>query len=206
MVSFSRRIVFVLDTSEGMRDEPGYRAAEMVPADAADDPPKDAEAWKSIRTRLDHARCHLVRAIRRLPADAAFDVQFGAESAGAVFRSLQPASEENRDRAIGRVRGLAAAKRQDFARLVRGAWAESPEGDPLSPASFRDGADTVIYFGTALPSYGAELDPGRIVSSVRRWNRVRQVRFLGVGVGSHGSGLLADLASTSPVGGSTAIP
>ncbi|HEU4394206.1 MAG TPA: hypothetical protein VFS92_01495, partial [Planctomycetota bacterium] len=70
----------------------------------------------------------------------------------------------------------------------------------------RDGADTVVYFGTALPSYGAELDPGRIVSSVRRWNRVRQVRFLGVGVGTHGSGLLADLASTAPVGGSVAIP
>ena len=205
LVSYSRRILFVIDTSEGMADVPGYRAAEMVPPDAAEDGARDLDAWKSIRTRLDHARCQVIRAIRRLPADAAFDVQFGNESSGAVFRSLQPASDENRDRAVGRLRGLSAAKRQDFARLVRGAWADAPEGDPLSPASLRDGADTIVYFGTALPSYGAELDPGRIVSSVRRWNRVRQVRFLGVGVGTHGSGLLADLASTAPVGGSVAI-
>jgi hypothetical protein len=159
-----------------------------------------------METRLDHARCQVARAVRLLPADASFDVVFGAESANAVFRGLQPATEENRDRAVGRLRGLGAAQRQDFLRLVRGAWADGPEGDPTSAASCAEGADTVVYFGTALPSHGAEIDPGRIVSSVRRWNRVRQVRFLGVGVGGHGSGLLADLASSHPVGGSAGIP
>ena len=206
LLSHSRRILFVLDTSEGMADAPGYRAEELIPPDAAEGGAREVEDWKSIRTRLDHARCQIARAVRRLPAEASFDVLFGSESANAVFRSLQPASEGNRDRAIGRLRGLAAAKRQDFARLVRGAWSDSPEGDPLSAASFLEGADTVVYFGSALPSHGAELDGGRIVSSVRRWNRVRQVRFLGVGVGTHGSGLLADLASILPVGGSAAIP
>ena len=43
------------------------------------------------------------------------------------------------------------------------------------------------------------------VLRVRRWNRVRQVQFFGVGVGNHGSGLLADLANMAPVGGSGAI-
>jgi len=202
--SFSRRVVFVLDISEGMADKPGYRGEDLAPEDEKGDPALYAE-WKAVKTRLDHARCHLARMIRGLPADASFDVVFGAENAGAVFRSCQPATAENRDRAIGRLKGLNGKERQDFLKLARAAWAGSQEGDPLSPAAFQDGADTVVYVGTALPSWGAETDPGRLAATIRRWNRVRQVQFFGIGVGPHGSGLLADLASTMPVGGSAGI-
>jgi hypothetical protein len=206
LVSHSRRILLVVDTSEGMADRPGYRADDLIPQDVRDGGGRELEAWKGIATRLDHAVCHAIRAIRLLPDDASFDVQFGAESANAVFRGLEPATAENRDRAAGRLRGLGASRRQDFLRLVTAAWAGEPEGDPTSEEAFRRGADTVVYLGTALPSWGADRDPGHIVSSVRRWNRVRQVRFLGVGVGVHGSGLLSDLASSMPVGGSAGIP
>jgi hypothetical protein len=202
--SFSRRVVFVLDISEGMADKPGYRGEDLAPEDQRADPAVFAE-WKAMKSRLDHARAHLLRMIRQLPADASFDVVFGAETAGAVFRSPQPATPENRDRAEGRVRGLNAKERQDVLRLLTAAWASSPEGDPLSPESFAEGADTVVYLGTALPSWGAERDAGRIASTVRRWNRVRQVQFFGIGVGAHGTGLLADLASMTPVGGSSGI-
>ncbi len=204
ILSYSRRVVFVLDTSEGMADKPGYRGEDLAPDDQKGDPAILAE-WKGIRTRLDHARCHLARMIRGLPADAAFDVVFGAESAGAVFRSCQPATPENRERALGRIRGLAGKERQDFLELVRAAWAGSGEADPISPEAFAEGADTVVYLGTALPTWGAETDAGRLASTVRRWNRVRQVQFFGIGVGAHGSGLLSDLASMTPVGGSAGI-
>jgi hypothetical protein len=202
--SFTRRVVFVLDTSDGMADKPGYAGADLAPDDCRKDPAVFAE-WKAIQTRLDHARCHVARLVRGLPADASFDVVFGAESANAVFRGCQPATPENRERALGRLKGLNAHLRQDVLRLAQAAWAGSPEGDPLSPEAFTEGADTVVYFGTALPSFGAERDPGRVASTVRRWNRVRQVQFFGVGVGSHGSGLLADLAGMLPIGETATI-
>ena len=190
--------------SDGMASEPGYRPEDMVPEDVRRAGGRDLKEWLSIETRLDHAVCVLVRAIRRLPDDAAFDLHFGAESPAALFRGLRPATRENRDQAVSRLRGLNAKERQDCGRLLRSAWAGEPDGDPLSREAF-EGADTVVYLGTALPSYGAETDPGRIVSSIRRWNRVRQVRFLGVGVGNHGADLLAGLSSVHPVGGSGAI-
>ena len=205
VVSFSRRVLFVLDTSDGMADKPGYRAEDLIPDDARKDG-RDMEAWKGIQTRLDHARCQIVRMIRGLPADASFDVAFGAEAVGAVFRKMEPATEADKDRAIDRLGGLNAKLRQDFLRLARAAFAAEPEGDPMDPRAFAEGADTVIYVGTALPSRGDETDPGRIAATVRRWNRVRQAQFFGIGVGTHGSGLLADLASMPPVGGSAGIP
>ncbi len=204
VLSFSRRVLFVLDISEGMADKPGYSADDLIPEDVRKDPAALPE-WKAIQTRLDHARCHIDRMIRGLPADASFDVVFGAESANSVFRGCQPATPENRDRAVGRLKGLNAKQRQDFLKLARAAWAGAPDGDPLSPEAFADGADTIVYLGTALPSYGLETDAGRIASTIRRWNRVRQVQFFGIGVGTHGGGLLADLASMTPVGDSAAI-
>jgi hypothetical protein len=203
--SWSRRVVFVLDTSDGMADKPGYRWEDLLPADVRAKGGRDVEEWKGIQTRLDHARCHLVRSIRMLPAAAAFDVMFGAETANAAFRNLEAATDEAKEKAIGRLKGLAGKQRQDFLRLIRSAMSGQPDGDPTSAAACADGADTVVYFGTALPSFGAEIDAGRVASIVRRWNRVRQVQFLGVGVGNHGSGLLADLASTPPMGASGGI-
>jgi hypothetical protein len=202
---WSRRVVFVLDISEGMADKPGYRGEDLVPEDVRKEGGRALEAWKSVQTRLDHARCHIERSIRALPEDARFEVVFGAETSGGVFGNLEPATPESKEKAIGRLRGLNGKQRQDFLRLLRTAFAGRFEADPLSPQAGEEGADTVVYFGTALPSWGLETDPVRIASTVRRWNRVRQVQFLGVGVGNHGGGLLLDLASSMPAGTAAAI-
>jgi len=203
--SWSRRVVFVLDTSDGMADKPGYRWEELVPQDVRNRGGKELEEWKDIQTRLDHARCHLARTLRGLPEDVSFDVMFGAETANAVFRNLEPATHENREKAVARLRGLNGKARQDFLRLMKAALAGQPDGDPVAAEAFLKGADTIVYVGTALPSFGSELDSGRLAATVRRWNRVRQVQFLGIGVGTHGQGLLAELASGPPVGGSSGI-
>jgi hypothetical protein len=206
LATWSRRIVVALDTSEGMGDAPGYRPETFTPEDVLREGGRTLEEWRSVKTRLDHARVQLVRALSGLPEDAAFDIHFGGESSSALFRGLEPASAANRERAASRLKGLGARGKQDFLRLLRGAFAGDPEGDPLAPQAFLQGPDTVLYLGSALPSFGAETDDGRILSSFRRWNRVRQVRFLGVGVGNHGAGLLGGLASLRPVGASGAIP
>lgn len=205
LVTWSRRLVVAVDTSEGMADAPGYRPEALVPEDVLKAGGKTLEEWRSIKTRLDHARCVLLRSLGGLPEDAALDLHFGGETSAALFRGPEPATAGHRDQAATRLRGLSGKGRQDFLRLVRGAYCGDPEGDPISPEAFRDGPDTVIYLGTALPSYGAEKDPERILSSLRRWNRVRQVRFLCVGVGNHGADLLAGLASIRPVGAAAAI-
>ncbi len=205
LVTWSRRVVLALDTSEGMADAPGYRPEAFLPEEVLKEGGKTLEEWRGIRTRLDHARCRILRAIAGLPPDAAFDLHFGGETSAAVFRGCEPASAAGKDQASGRLRGLNGRGRQDFLRLVRGALAGDPEGDPLSPEAFLEGPDTVVYVGTALPSFGAEKDTGRILSTLRRWNRVRQVRFLCVGVGNHGSDLLGGLASLRPVGAASAI-
>jgi len=131
---------------------------------------------------------------------------FGAESSTSLFGGLEPATEANRERAVSRLAGLNAKGRQDYLELMTLALSGKAGRDPLSPEAFRDGPDTVVYVGTALPSFGAEDDAGRIVSRIRRWNRVRQVSFLGLGVGNHGRGLLGDLATLPPVGATAAIP
>ena len=204
--SWSRRVVFVLDLSEGMADKPGYRLEDILPTDVRAAGGKELDEWKKVESRLDHARMHLVRAIRKLPDDAAFDMVFGAESSTSLFGGLEPATEANRERAVSRLAGLNAKGRQDYLELMTLALSGKAGRDPLSPEAFRDGPDTVVYVGTALPSFGAEDDAGRIVSRIRRWNRVRQVSFLGLGVGNHGRGLLGDLATLPPVGATAAIP
>ncbi|MCK6481840.1 MAG: HEAT repeat domain-containing protein [Planctomycetes bacterium] len=206
LLCWSRRVVFVLDTSEGMADRPGYRLEEILPAGVKEKGGKALEEWAAVKSRLDHAVMVLRGAVEALPADASFDLHFGDEAPAALFRRLEPATAGAKERAAGRLKGLNGKARQDFGRLIRSAWAGEPDRDPVSEEAFLGGADTVVYVGTALPSWGPERDPGRIVSSVRRWNRVRQVRFLGVGVGTHGSDLLAGLASLSPAGGSASIP
>lgn len=206
LTSWSRRVAFVLDTSDGMADRPGYRPEDLVPGEVRREGGRALEEWMGMKSRLDHARLRLGRAVAALPPDASFDLHFGGESPAALFRRLQPATAENRERAASRLRGLNAKERQDFLRLIRSAMAGEPDGDPFSPAAFLEGADTVVYLGSALPSFGQETDGGRILASVRRWNRVRQVQFLCVGVGNHGSDLLAGLASVAPVGASTGIP
>ena len=203
---WSRRVVFVLDTSEGMADRPGYRLDDIVPEEVKRAGGKELAAWSGVKTRLDHAVQVLARTIEALPADAAFDVHFGDEAPSALFRKLEPATAENKGRAVARRPGGNRQGPPPIAPRQRPPRAGGPDKDPFSKAAFLDGADTVVYVGSALPSWGAEKDGGRIVSTLRRWNRVRQVRFLGVGVGNHGADLLAGLASISPSGGSTAIP
>lgn len=202
--TWSRRIVFVLDLSDGMGDEPGYNVEEMIPRRVREQGGDALEQWKAVKTRLDHAAALLRTTIDELPADVSFDVVFGGESVNALFRSLEPATAANRSRAASRLKGLNARGKQDFMGVLRQAMAE-PVRDPAEEEAHSLGADTVVYLGTALPSHGAETDSRRILATVRRWNVTRQVSFLGVGVGTHNGDLLADLASLEPRGGSTAI-
>ncbi len=205
LVSWSKRVVFVLDVSEGMRDEPGYDAAEITPREVVEAGGDALEQWKAVRSRLDHAAATLRLALEGLPRDAHFDVVFGAESVNALFRRLEPATPENVSRAVSRLRTLSGRGRQDLLGCLRQAMA-APSTDPLSEEARTEGADTVVYVGSALPTYGAETDPRRVATTFRRWNSLRQVVFLGVGVGNHGGDLLSDLASTEPRGAKSAIP
>ncbi|MHC4820761.1 MAG: HEAT repeat domain-containing protein [Planctomycetota bacterium] len=205
LASWSRRIVFVLDLSEGMRDKPGYKVASLIPEDVKSGPKDVLARWQAIESRLDHARCHLARAIEHLPEDVHFDVVHGAESANAIFRRLVPATADNKARVTKRLDGLSAANRQDMFELLR-LGLSLPENEPTAPKAYREGADTIVYIGTALPTWGEETDTRRIVSTLRRWTRVRQVTFQGLGVGNHGADLLADLAGLTPRGNNSSIP
>jgi len=205
LLSWSRRIVFVLDLSEGMADKPGYRPEDLMPPAARELRGRAREDWATMATRLDHARNLLSLAIETLPADCAFDVVFGAESVNAVFRRPERATPEAKGRALGRLRGLGARGRQDLHALLRTAMAE-PALDPLDPEAFLEGADTVVYLGTALPSFGTVADTGRILSALHRADRTRQVSFLSVGVGNHGGDFLENLAQIPPGGAHAAVP
>jgi hypothetical protein len=203
--TWSRRIVFAVDLSDGMADAPGYQIPDIVPREVTEKGGEALAQWNTVKTRLDHAAALLRTAVEGLPADVSFDIVFGAESINALFRGLEPATQENKARAISRLRGLSAKGRQDFHGLIKAAMG-TPERDPDAAEAHALGADTVIYVGTALPSHGAETDRRRILASVRRWNLTRQVSFLGIGVGNHDGDLLSELASTEPRGGNTSVP
>lgn len=200
----SRRILFVLCTSDTMKDPVSGAAADAEAAAVVNAAGADLAAdLKAAKTKLDVARVHLRTMLRTLREGVLFDVMVYSGSPTFVFGKLTAADASSRRRAEGRIASLSPGGPGNLHGAVVRAF--DPHGkDPYAAGD--DSPDTVVLFSDgALMEPGSE-DPTEVAGSARRWNAVRQIRFLVVGTGQSDPTVLTRLASGPPEGVSTSVP
>lgn len=199
----SRRILFLLSTSETMKgpvsgaaaDETVLASVRAAGADLADD-------LVAAKTKLDVARVHLRAILRSLKDGVEFDVAAYSGSPTFAFGKLTAADGGSRRKAEGRIASLSPGGPSNLHGAVVRAF--DPRGK--DPYAVDDGPDTVILFSDgALEEPGSE-DPTEVAASAMRWNAVRQIRFLVVAVGQSDDAVLGRLASGPPEGASLSLP
>jgi len=199
----SRRILFVLSTSETMKDSVGDAAgdARLVAsiADAGADLAADLRAAKS---KLDVARVHLRSMLRTLRDDVTFDVMVYSASPTFAFGKLTAADATTRKRAEARIASLSPGGPANLhGALVR---AFDPRGK--DPFVVDDGPDTVVLFTDGALSEPGSTDPTEVTGAVARWQAVRQIRFLVFATGQCEDGVIGRLAAGPPEGATLSLP
>ncbi len=199
----SRRILFVLSTAETMKDPVSGAAADETVLgtvrEAGDDLARDLA---DAKTKLDVARVHLRAMLRTLADGVAFDVCAYSGSPAFAFGRLTPAGADSRKRAEARIASLSPGGPANLhGALVR---AFDPRGrDPLAA---EDGPDTIVLLTDGALAAPGSTDVAEVAQSVARWNAVRQVRFLVVGVGQCEEDLIGRLAAGPPEGAAAHLP
>ncbi len=199
----SRNVLFVLYTGESMKEEiQPPRLSESVRAllaGAGDDLPALHDAAK---TKLDLARVHLISMLRGLADDTLFDVAVYAGSPTFAFGRPTPADARSRKRAEGRIASLSPGGGGNLGEMLVRAF--DPKGkDPLG---YEGGPDTVILFSDGRLAAPGSTDRNQVTMALRRWNRVRQIRFLVVGISPTDDSVLSPLAAGPPAGVQRRIP
>jgi hypothetical protein len=199
----SRRILFVLSTSDTMKDpvsgaiddDEVVKCVRLAGQDLADD-------LKAAKTKLDVARVHLRAILRTLADGVEFDVMTYSGSPNFAFGKLTAADANTRKRAETRVASLSPGGPANLhGALVR---LYDPRGkDPLTA---EDGPDTVILFSDGPLAEPGSRDVVEVGASAMRWNAVRQIKFLVVETGLSDDAVLGRLASGPPQGASLKLP
>ncbi len=199
----SERILFVLQTSETMRDPVGVGAEDSDVVKSVAAAGEDlAEELRAAKTKLEVARVHLRAMLRTLRDGVRFDVMTYTGSATFAFGSLTAADDSSRRRAESRIARLSPGGQPDIAEAVLRIY--DPKGKDAVVAP--DGPDTVIFFTDgALPTTG-ENDRAEIISRVARWARARQVRFHVIAVGQNDASVVGALSGGPPPGTMQTIP
>jgi hypothetical protein len=203
VVTRSRRILFVLCTSDSMKDPVTGAASDAGNVAVVRAAGADLEAdLKAAKTKLDVARVHLRTMLRTLRDGVLFDVMVYSGSPTFAFGKLTAADAGTRRRAETRVASLSPGGHSNLHGAVVRAF--DPRGK--DPYAAEDGPDTVVLFSDGgLEEPGSE-DPTEVAASARRWNAVRQIRFLAVGTGQSDPTVLTRLASGPPEGVATSVP
>ena len=199
----SRRILFVLCTSDTMKDPVSGAASVPEVASVVRAAGADLESdLKAAKTKLDVARVHLRTMLRTLRDGVLFDVMVYSGSPTSVFGKLTPADASSRRRAEGRIASLSPGGPGN----LHGAVVRVFDPHGKDPYAAEDGPDTVV-----LLSDGSLMEPGseaptEVAGAARRWNAVRQIRFLVVATGQSDPTVLTRLAAGPPEGVSTSVP
>lgn len=199
----SRRILFVLSTSETMKDPvSGAASDETVLASVRAAGADLAADLAAAKTKLDVARVHLRAILRRLADGVEFDVAVYSGSPTFAFGKLTAADTASRRRAEGRIASLSPGGNANLhGALVR---VFDPRGK--DPYADDDGPDTVVLFSDGALAEPGSRDATEVAVSALRWNAVRQIRFLVVAVGQSDDSVLGRLAAGPPEGASLSLP
>ncbi len=200
--SRSRRVLFILSTSDSMKDEvPAATSdhARKVLAAVGEDLAKDLD---DAKTKLDVARVHLRSMIRSLADDVLFDVLVYSASPDFAFGELTRADASSRKRAEARVARISPGGQGN----LHGALLRALDPKARDPLAVTDGPDTIVLFSDGTLDAPGSTDDTEVAGVVRRANAVRQVRFVTFAVGLSETELLDRLAAGPPAGLFLSLP
>jgi hypothetical protein len=199
----SRRLLFVLSTSETMKESVGDAAGDArLLASIAEAGQDLAADLKAAKTKLDVARVHLRAMLRTLRDDVSFDVMAYAASPSFAFGKLTAADASSRKRAEARIAGLSPSGAGNLhGALVR---AFDPKGK--GPYAVEDGPDTIVLFTDGAMSAPGATDATEVAGAVARWEAVRQIRMYVFETGQADDSVLGRLAAGPPEGAAMSLP
>ena len=199
----SRRVRFVLSTSDTMKDPIGNAAADAEVLASIRRAGADlAEDLVAAKSKLDVARVHLRAMLRTLRDDTEFDVMTYSGSPAFAFGRLTRADASSRKRAESRIASLSPGGTANLQAALQRAF--DPRGkDPLAVA---DGPDTIVLLGDGAMAEPGSTDATEVAGAPIRWNAVRQIRFLVVATGQADDAALGRLADGPPRGASASLP
>lgn len=203
----SRRILIVLSTGESMKEEVAVPQLSPTAASELRSAGEDlVAAYAEAKTKMDLARIHATAMIRQLRDGTLFDVAVYAASPTFAFGELVAADDRSREKAEKRIARLSPGGGGNLWEMLRRSF--DPRGkDPLGAARSPDeGPDTVILFSDGRLAYPGILDRNQVTLAVRRWNRVRQIRFLVVSLQPADDAVLGPLAGGPPAGFTLQLP
>ena len=202
LATHSRRILFVVQASETMKDPVTAGGTDQATMKAVAEVGEDlAAALREAKTKADLARVHLAVMLRTLVDGVRFDVMSYSDSPVLVFGELTPADNSSRKKAESRVSRLSSAGQPNLSDTLLRIY--DPRGK--DPYDAPDGPDTVVIFSDGtLPTRGLN-DRTEVVPQALRWNRSRQIQFLVVSVGQSDPSVVGALAGGPPAGGSVEI-
>lgn len=175
ITTFSGRIMFILDISGSMEQEPQKEdeLGRKVPAG----PPK-----------IVTAKQELIGAINNIDDDEIFNLIFFNHQVVPWQRKMQDGTEGKKKRAIRWVEEQAPTGTTNIYDALEAAYAIalSATGEPL--------IDTIFFLTDGRPTSGKVRDPKRILDEVLEWNKAARIRINAIGIGEHDAELLKGLA------------
>jgi hypothetical protein len=205
VVTFAKRVVFVLAVNDTMNKKLVFDPATIAPPDVKKEGGKALKPWLEVKTKLDLARLWTAWAIDHLAEGTEFTVVTYGISANAVFSDFIRATRGNREKAKKRVLSLSASGNANLYDGLRCIFTLVSK-DPLDEQSMLEGPGVVYFLSDGAADEGEIKSAFEAFEEVERWNRYRQIRFHCFGVGDHDSRVLADLAGMIPDGQLRAIP
>ncbi len=203
LTSRSERVLFVLSTGDSMKEEvrvptlsDGQRLKLMA---AGEDLAAD---YDEAETKLELARVHLRAMLRSLRDGVQFDVATYAASPAFAFGKPTKAGTATRKKAEARIARLSPGGGSNLSGLLTRAF-DPKAKDPIGAAPTYD--TIVLLSDGRLAAPGSTSRP-EVIARVRRWSRVRQVRFIVIPVGISDDAVLGPLASGPPRGVVRSIP
>lgn len=170
----SRRVVFVVDISQSMKDPAGAKPAAATGG-------KGAYASPKGDTKLDIAKWQLHRAIEDLPDDAVFGIVVYSESYKSWEEDLVAANARGKKKAHAFVDGIEGNGTTNIS-------------DSLDRA-LDSGADTVFLLSDGDPNRGRVSSVDALLSELVERNRLLRIVIHTVGIGEvEGSAFLKELA------------
>lgn len=180
IVTYSKRVLFIVDTSGSMAAPAGSRFAESGPGtgslpDGTPPPGKGATKW-------DWARYELKRAILGLAQDAHFNIIFFNHVPRAWKPGLVPASRNTKLEALSEVQKISPEGGTNIFDSLRLAFESGAKGGK-GGQEYRFLPDTIFFLTDGKPTHGEERDTKRILERVRELNKLRQIVLHVIGVG-----------------------
>jgi hypothetical protein len=199
----SKRILFVLSTSDTMKDSVGDASGDaQLAASIAETGADLAADLKAAKTKLDVARVHLRAMLRTLRDDVSFDVMVYSASPSFAFGKPTVADAMAKKRAETRIASLSPGGQGN----LHGALVRAFETKAKDPYATEDGPDTVVLFTDGALSAPGSTDATEVTGAVARWEAVRQIRFVVFATGQCDDGVIGRLAAGPPEGATRSLP